>query len=106
MTPAAVIVIVAAGVGTLAIRASFLAFADRMADVPEQARTVLRMIPAAALAALTAPALLRPDGAWEPLGPTAFAGLAAAVVAFRFRSVVASLAVGFTVLIGLQQLFG
>lgn len=102
MTPAAVAVVIAGGLGTLLIRASFLVFAERMADVPEHVRTVLRMIPAAALAALTAPALLRPDGAWEPLGPTAFAGLAAAIVAFRFRSVIATLGVGFAVLLGLD----
>lgn len=106
MTPAAVIVVVVAGVGTLLIRTSFLAFADRMAAVPDRVRTVLRMIPAAALAALTAPALLRPDGQWDLVGPTALAGLAAAVVAFRVRSVVASLVVGFAVLVGLQQLVG
>ena len=62
------------------------------------------MIPAAALAALTAPALLRPDGAWEPLGPTAIAGVAAAIVAFRFRSVLATLGVGFAVLLGVELL--
>ncbi|MBW3605024.1 MAG: AzlD domain-containing protein [Actinobacteria bacterium] len=106
MTPAAVAVVVAAGLGTFLIRASFLAFADRMAAVPANVKTVLRMIPAAALAALTAPALLRPDGHWDVLGPTAVAGLAAAVVAFRFRSILASLVVGFAILIGLQQLLG
>lgn len=106
MTPSAAAVVVIAGVGTFLIRASFLAFADRMAAVPDNVRTVLRMIPAAALAALTAPALLRPDGQWDLLGPTAIAGLAAAVVAFRFRSILASLVVGFAILIGLQQLLG
>lgn len=104
MTPAAIVVVIVAGLGTLLIRASFLSFADRMTEVPDQVRTVLRMIPAAALAALTAPALLRPDGQWDLLGPTALAGTAAAVVAFRFRSVVGSLVAGFTVLVALQQL--
>jgi branched-subunit amino acid transport protein len=103
MTPAAVAVVALAGIGTLLIRASFLAFAHRMTAVPDQVRTMLRMIPAAALAALTAPALLRPDGQWELLGATALAGLAAAVVAFRFRSVVASLVVGFASLMVLQS---
>lgn len=106
MTPAAVATVVIAGLGTFLIRASFLAFAHRMSAVPDTVRTVLRMIPAAALAALTAPALLRPDGQWELLGPTAIAGLAAAIVAFRFRSIVVSLTVGFATLIALQQLLG
>ena len=106
MTPAAAAVVVAAGLGTLLIRASFLAFAHRMAAVPDRVRTVLRMIPASALAALTAPALLRPGGQWDLLGPTAIAGLVAAVVAFRFRSVLASLGSGFAALVGLQQLLG
>jgi branched-subunit amino acid transport protein len=103
VTPDVVAVVLIAGVGTFLIRASFLAFAHRMAAVPDRVRTVLRMIPPAALAALTAPALLRPDGQWELLGPTAIAGLSAAVVAFRFRSIVASLVVGFAVLIILQS---
>ena len=106
MTPDAVAVVIVAGLGTLLIRASFLAFAHRMSTVPDQVRTVLRMIPAAALAALTAPALLRPDGQWDLLGPTAIAGLAAAVVAFRFRSIVASLVVGFATLMTLQHQLG
>lgn len=104
MTPAAVAVIVVAGFGTLLIRASFLVFADRMAAVPDHVRTVLRMIPPAALAALTAPALLRPDGPWDVLGPTAIAGFVAAAVAFRFRSILASLGVGFVTLVCLQLL--
>lgn len=104
MTPAVLAVVVVAGVGTLLIRASFLAVADRMADLPDRVGTVLRMIPAAALAALTAPALLRPGGDWDVLGPTAIAGLAAAVVAFRVRSILATIGVGFLVLIGVQLL--
>ncbi len=106
MTGAVVVVVLAGGLATLLARASFLAFADRMTAVPDRVQVVLRMIPPAALAALTAPALLRPDGRWDLVGPTAIAGLAAAVVAFRFRSILGSLAVGFGVLLGLQQLLG
>ncbi|CAN5917818.1 hypothetical protein BH23ACT10_BH23ACT10_24300 [soil metagenome] len=106
MTRSVVTTVLIAGLGTLLIRASFLAFADRMGTVPEPVRTVLRMIPAAALAALTAPALLRPDGQWDVVGPTAIAGLVAAIVAFRFRSIAISLTVGFATLVGLQQLLG
>jgi branched-subunit amino acid transport protein len=102
MTPDAVAVVAVAGLGTLLIRASFLAFAHRMTAVPARVRTVLRMIPPAALAALAVPTLVRPDGQWELLGPTAIAGLSAAVVAFRSRSIVASLVVGFAVLVVLR----
>lgn len=106
MTPEVVAVVALGGLGTLLIRASFLALADRMSSVPDHIRTVLRMIPAAALAALAAPALLRPDGEWALVGPTAIAGLAAAAVAFRFRSVLGSLATGFATLVGLQHVLG
>lgn len=106
MTPAAAATVVIAGLGTLLIRASFLAFADRMTAVPERVRIVLRLIPAAALAALTAPALVRPDQQWDVFGPTAIAGLVAAIVAFRFRSILVSVVVGFATLVGLQYLLG
>lgn len=103
---AAWVTIVAAGLGTYAIRASFLAVADRVAAVPERLRTPLRLIPPAVLAALVAPAVLRAEGVFTPLGPRALAGLVALVVAVWTRSVLATILVGMAAAIGFEHLLG
>ncbi len=88
------IAVLGAGVGTFAMRASFLAFAHRLAAVPPAVQRVLRQIPPAALASLVVPALLRPEGQLD-LGQVRFvAGIAAALVAWRTRSVALTLGVG------------
>ena len=96
--------IVLAGIGTFAMRASFLAAAHRLATVPPAVQRVLRQIPPAALAAIVAPALVRPEGAVELLHPRFGAGLLAAVVAWRTRSVALTLLVGMAVLVLLDAL--
>ena len=52
------------------------------------------MIPASALAALVAPAVLRPEGRVELLSAEVVACLAALAVMWRTRNVLATLAVG------------
>ncbi len=86
--------IVLAGAGTLAMRASFLVTAHRRGEVPPALRRVLRQIPPAALAALTLPALVRPEGSFDLLQPRLAAGLLAAAVAWRTRSAGLTLVVG------------
>ena len=93
-----------AGAGTYAMRASFLAFAHRLATVPPVVARVLRQIPPAALAAIVAPALLRPDGHLDLLQPTLLAGLVAAGVAWKTRNVGITVVVGIALLAALQQL--
>ena len=100
------VVILVAGAGTYAVRASFLAFADRLSDLPTDVREALRMVPAATLAALTLPALLRPDGPWAVLGPNALAGVVAGLVAWWTRSALLTVVVGLLAVMGLQQLLG
>lgn len=100
------IVIVVAGIATYGIRSSFLLFADRFQDVGEGTREVLRMIPAAALAALVAPALLRVDGQVQLLGPRPFAGLIALVVAYLTRSILWTILVGILAVVGLEFVLG
>lgn len=100
------VVIVVAGLGTYLFRLSFLAVADRVADLPDHVRDALRMVPAATLAALVAPALLRPEGPWLLLGPRAVAGLVAALVAWWSKSVLATIVVGLFAVIALQPLLG
>ena len=96
--------IVLAGAGTYAMRASFLAFAHRMATVPPALARVLRQIPPAALAAIVAPALLRPEGRFDLLQPTLLAGLVAAAVAWKTRNVGVTVVVGIALLAALQHL--
>lgn len=83
-----------AGIGTFAMRASFLVFAHRLADVPPGVQRLLRQIPPAALAAIVVPALVRPEGAIDLLQPRLLAGVVAGVVAWRSRNIALTLAVG------------
>jgi branched-subunit amino acid transport protein len=86
--------IVLAGAGTYAMRASFLAAADRMSEVPPWAARLLRQIPPAALAAIVLPALVRPEGTIDLAQPRLVAGLFAGLVAWKSRNVVLTLILG------------
>ncbi len=96
--------IVLSGIGTFAMRASFLVAADRVARVPPKVQRLLRQIPPAALAAIVAPALLRPGGDFGLFQPRLAAGLLAALVAWKTRNVGLTLAVGLGALVALQAL--
>lgn len=89
---------VAAGVGTYAIRASWLVAARHTLRLPGTVRRPLRMIPAAVLAALAVPGVLAPDGR-VGAGPELWAAVAAAVAGWRTGNVVVTLVVGMTVLV-------
>lgn len=99
-------VIVVAGVLTFAIRGSFLLAVGRLERLPDPLMELLRLIPAAALAALVAPAMLRPDGDLVLFGPRPLAGAVALVVAVVTRNVLATIAVGLLAFAGLDLLFG
>lgn len=106
MTAAVVLALVLIGVGNVILRGSALLFAERLGDVSPRAQAVLRMIPPATLAALVAPALLRPHGVLAPVGPEALAGLLALVVAWRTRNVLATIAVGLVAVVTLGLALG
>lgn len=106
LTTTAWIVIVLSGALTFAIRSSFLLVASRLAALPDTTRELLRMIPAAALAALVGPALLRSEGELVLLGPRPLAGLVALGVAWWSRSVVATIAVGLLAVVGFELVLG
>ena len=89
--------VLGAGAGTFAMRASFLAFAHRLADVPPGVQRLLRQIPPAALAAIVLPALVRPEGDLDLTQPRLVAGVVAALVAWRTRSVALTLVVGIAI---------
>lgn len=96
--------IVLAGVGTFALRASFLMAARRLVDLPPRVERILRQIPPAVLAALVVPALVRPEGSLDLWQPELAAGLVAAVVSWKTRSIALTLVTGMAVLVALQQL--
>ena len=96
--------ILLAGVGTFVMRASFIAAADRLADVPPWAGRLLRQIPPAALASIVLPALVRPEGELDLTHPRFVAGLVAAAVAWRTNHVMVTLVVGMGLLMLLQNL--
>ncbi|MDP1806187.1 MAG: AzlD domain-containing protein [Acidimicrobiales bacterium] len=98
------VAVVLAGIGTFAMRASFLVFAHRLADVPPGVQRLLRQIPPAALAAIVVPALVRPEGAIDLLQPRLLAGVVAGLVAWRTRNIALTLAVGIGIVMALDAL--
>lgn len=96
--------ILLAAVGTFAMRASFLAAANRLTSLPPRVERLLRQIPPAALAALVVPAFVRPDDAVDLLQPQLPAGLLAGLVAWRTRNVALTLVVGLGSLLVLRWL--
>lgn len=87
-------VIGAIGVGTWLFRVSFLVLLARVDTIPPVVMRGLRLIPAAALAALVAPALTHAEGSFD-LGTTRLlAGLIALAVAWRTQNVLATIGTG------------
>lgn len=95
------LVIGLAGVGTFLTRLSFLALV-RSDKVSESLRRVLRLVPAAVLAAIVLPATFPLLSASDPTDgldwPRPVAVLAAALVAWRTRNMFATIAGGMAVL--------
>ncbi len=96
------VVIVVAGAGTFAMRASFIAFAHRLATVPPGVQRLLRQIPPAALASLVVPAFVRPHGSLDLTQPRLAAGVLATIVAWRTGSVALTLVVGMAAVVLLE----
>ncbi|WP_255197066.1 AzlD domain-containing protein [Halorarius litoreus] len=104
--------IVLGGLGTFAIRASFIFLYERF-DVPPRAERLLRLVPAAVLAALVVPAFLTVEGTpvvETGLGPVAalgelfgsdrlLAGIVAAVVAWYTEDILATIVAGMVALL-------
>lgn len=98
------VMIAAVSVGSLATRALFLLPRISWEPSPLVAEA-LRLIPPAAFAALAVPALLRPSGTLHLVSPGMIAALLALVVAWRTRSIAATLGVGLVSVLVLEQLF-
>lgn len=105
--PTLLAVIGAIGAGTLLLRASFLVGMGERSVQPWM-RRVLRPVPAAVLSALVVPAVVLPQGeglaGFDPASPRLWAGLLAAVVAWRTRNAFLTIGSGMLVLWGLQAL--
>ena len=98
-------VFLAAAAGTLVLRWSFIGALGNPNSIPGWARRALHLVPAAVLAALILPAVLRPRGPVDLWNERALAAAIAAVVAWRTRSTLATLIVGMGTL-WLLQAFG
>lgn len=97
--------ILGVGAGTYLLRLSFIE-TWKWLRVPPLLMRALDYVPAAVLAALVLPALLRPDGSMDLSldNLRLYAGLLAAAVAWYFRSMLATLATGMAALWLLQAL--
>jgi len=93
------LIIMGMGLITLAIRLSMILLIGRIRLPPAVARG-LRFVPPAVFSALIAPALLRPAGPLEVsiANPFLLAGIAAALVAWRWRSMFLTLIAGMAAL--------
>ncbi|THF66812.1 AzlD domain-containing protein [Deinococcus sp. Arct2-2] len=99
------LLIVGMGLVSLGLRASFLVLL-RGRQLPEHLRSSLGLVPAAVLAALIAPELLRSaaTGILDVLNPRLLIGLIAAAVAWKTRNVLWTLVVGLGLLFVAQAI--
>jgi branched-subunit amino acid transport protein len=98
--------IIVIGIGTFVLRASFIELGGRFA-LPAPVTRALRFLPAAVLSAIILPAILRgtEGGLYFGIGnPRLIAGIAAAFVAWKTKSVLATLATGMGTLWIMQAL--
>ncbi|WP_242342648.1 AzlD domain-containing protein [Anaeromyxobacter terrae] len=98
-------VLVVAGLVTFAIRLSFIALLGKV-ELPPIVTHALRFVPPAVLSAIVFPELLVREGALDlrPGNLRLVAGVVAALVAWRTRNVVLTIAVGMAALWTLQAL--
>jgi branched-subunit amino acid transport protein len=94
------------GLGTFLQRLSFIYMMGKI-SLPEWLRRALRFVPASVLASLVFPALTHPTGTLDlSLGNfRLIAGLVGALVAWRTRNVLLTLAAGMLALWALEALF-
>jgi branched-subunit amino acid transport protein len=97
-------VIATIAVGTWLIRLSFIALLARVDVIPPLLLRILRLIPAAVLAAIVAPALTHATGVFDLATDRFVAGLGAGFVAWRTRNPLATIVAGMGLLWGLDAL--
>lgn len=89
------------GLATTLPRASFIVIGNRF-SLPPTLQRALRYAPAAALAAIVVPDVLVVGGQVDPLNPKLAAGIAAILVAARWRNPWLPFIIGMAVLLGLK----
>jgi branched-subunit amino acid transport protein len=99
------LIFLAIGLGTFSSRYSFIALFGR-SEPPVWLRRALRFVPAAALSAIIFPEYLYRSGTLDlsPTNARLIAGLCAAVIAWRTKSTLLTLAVGMIMLWLLQAM--
>jgi branched-subunit amino acid transport protein len=106
MDPALIALFTLLAAVTFLERGLFIVFLGKR-ELPAFFRRALHYVPAAVLAAIVTPALFRASGVdFGPVDVRLLAGILAAAVAWRTRSVLATFAVGMTVLWTLTWLAG
>lgn len=98
------LVVVAAALGTYALRVSFVTLFGRVEEIPPRVKRVLAFVPPAVLAALVLPELLLyGDGLSVSLSNDRLvAGLVAAAVAWKTEDMLATVVVGMLALYALS----
>ncbi|WP_440991280.1 AzlD domain-containing protein [Haloarchaeobius baliensis] len=93
-------IVLAVGLITLGLRLSFILLFGRVDDIPARAERTLELVPAAVLAALVVPAVVSLDSSLSLVAEPGkvVAAVVAAGVAWRTENVLATIAVGMTVL--------
>ncbi|MBB6646993.1 AzlD domain-containing protein [Halobellus ruber] len=88
-------VMIALGVATFGIRASFVHLFGRIDEVPDRVTNALRFVPPAVFAALTLPAIVAPEGAIAIVGnERVAAAVVAAAVAWFVDDILATILAG------------
>jgi branched-subunit amino acid transport protein len=95
------VILVVVGLLTYLTRLSFIALLGKWAPSAWISRA-LRFVPPAVLTAILVPELLMRDSHFVPFNPRLLAGGLAAVVAWRTKSVILTIAIGMAVLIFIQ----
>lgn len=98
--------VIGSGLITLLLKSSFLMAASRFGDLSPTVRTVLSMVPAAALGALALPTLLVVERQLVLAPDRIVAGLVVVLVAWRTKNLLLTLVAGFVTLIAAGSLFG
>ncbi len=93
-----------AGLGTWLIRLSFIALLGRTAAIPDFVMRILRLIPAAVLAAIVTPSITHASGSFDLTTDRFVAGVIAGLVAWRTKNVLATIGAGMGVLWLLQAI--
>jgi branched-subunit amino acid transport protein len=98
--------VLGSGLVTIILKSSFLLAASRFGDISPTLRTVLSMVPAAALGALALPTLLVVERQLALAPDRLIAGSVVLLVAWRTRSLPVTLLAGFTTLLAAGSLLG